>query len=228
MSPSKLSIIIPVYNEERNLKKIVEKVSAIDINKEIIIVDDGSKDATAAILRELRDSIPFVLISFAQNEGKGAAIAEALPHVTGDIVVIQDADLEYDPADLPGLMACFSDPRVDVVYGSRILGKTQRGRLDYYLGGMFLCRLCNLLFSARLTDMTTCYKMLRVELMKSLALKSRGFEFCAELTARILKKRIPIVERPIHYLPRSRAEGKKLLVRDGFRLFWVLLRERFF
>lgn len=226
--PPKLSIIVPVYNEGTTLKIILVKLSKLPVNKEIIIVDDGSTDSSKTILAELSGTIGFKLITMPKNLGKGSAIREALPSVTGNIVVIQDADLEYDPDDLMALLTCFDAPQTQVVYGSRILGQTQRGRFDYYLGGLFLCRVTNLIYGSRLTDMTTCYKMMRREVLQKLDLKCRGFEFCAEVTAKLLKQNCTIHEIPIHYTPRTRREGKKLSVRDGFRLFWTLIRERFF
>lgn len=226
--PNKLSIIVPVYNEKATLKILLEKLADLPINKEIIVVDDGSTDGSTQLLSALLSSIKFKLVCLPGNCGKGHAIQKAQPLVTGNIVVIQDADLEYDPDDLVFMLNHFTDPQIQSLYGSRILGKTRRGRLDYYLGGLFLCRVTNFLYGSRLTDMTTCYKMLRLEVLQKLDLKCRGFEFCAEVTAKLLKQNCAIHEVPIHYTPRTRHEGKKLSVWDGPRLFWILIRERFF
>jgi len=224
----KLSIIIPVFNEVNNIEEIVKRVKSTDFNKEIIIVDDGSTDGSRDKLDALRSrNADLTIIFHDQNQGKGGAIHTALRYVTGDLVLIQDADLEYDPSEYGPLLAPFQEPTVRVVYGSRNLRKNPRVSFAFYWGGVFLSVAANILYGARLTDITTGYKVFRTELLREIELRGKGFEFCAEVTGKILRRRIPILEIPISYLPRSWAEGKKINSMDGLIALWYLTKIRF-
>ncbi len=243
----KLSVIIPVYNESRTVRALLERVAASPVEKEIIVVDDGSTDGTKEILRGLfPNGTPGVTLLFQEaNQGKGAAVRAGLKQVQGDLVLIQDADLEYDPQNYPELIKPFSDPGVQVVYGSRFLHtnmlqflwewfplgerarRSEKRYLTTYLGIRVLNFLSFALYGLRTTDEATCYKVLRTPLMKSLDLETDGFEFCSEVTAKIGRRRLGVTEVPITYHPRTFQEGKKLKIgRDGFGALWTLLKYR--
>jgi len=214
----KLSVLIPVYNEAASVVQAIERVKAVPVDKEIIVVDDGSTDRTGEVLR----TIPgVVVISHPVNQGKGAAIRTALAHATGDIAVIQDADLEYDPNDYPALIAPFADPTVDAVYGSRFRGHGTF-LLSSRLANRFLTFLTNLLFGGRITDMETGYKLLRRSLFQRLALRAQRFEVEPEITAKLLRSRARIVEVPITY--RGRRAGKKIGPKDGLWACYYLFK----
>ncbi len=221
----KLSIIMPVYNEVATIAEIIKRVMAVDLNKELIIVDDGSVDGTREILRNFS---PVAKIIFHDgNRGKGAAIRTGLERATGDIVLIQDADLEYDPNDYHALVQPIVDGKTPVVYGSRILRRENpRSNVKFYIAGRFLSLVTNLLYGIHITDEPTCYKVFRRDLLKSLDLQCEGFEFCPEVTAKIAARRILIHEVPIRYMPRSVAEGKKINWKDGLQALWTLLKYR--
>lgn len=229
---SKLSIIIPVYNEKNTIAKILAKIDALDLGetqKEVIIVDDFSTDGTRDILKGLGDK--FRVICHEKNKGKGFAIRSGLVFVTGDLVVFQDADLEYDPNDLKLLLEKIKSPGVSAVYGSRRLhgnyfNERHSGHI-FALGGIFLTWLTNLLFKTGITDEPTCYKMFRADLLKNLNLQCQRFEFCPEVTAKIAKKGIKIHEVPINYYPRHKNEGKKINWKDGLEAIWTLFKNRF-
>lgn len=214
----KLSIIIPVFNESRTIVEIIKRVvlaSTRDYEKEIIVVDDGSNDGTEKILEDLKKKFNFVLLRHPRNFGKGTGIKTALQKVSGEVVIIQDADLEYDPNDYQNLLKVF-ERGFPVVYGSRNLKKkTKRGYFLYFLGGKLLAAFCNLLFGSNLTDINTGYKLFRADLIKKIHLESSGFEFCEEVTAKILKSGYSIKEIPIHYYPRKFSQGKKINFWDG-------------
>lgn len=226
----KLSIIIPVFNEEKTIKEILKRVNEAAIGnwqKEIIIVNDGSKDKTDQIINNLKSQISFIYLKHPTNQGKGAAIKTALNYVSGDYVLIQDADLEYDPKDYSKLLA-MAEKGYEVVYGSRNLDKnTKRGYFFYFLGGKLITTFCNFLFGAHLTDINTGYKMFKSEIIKNLNLESNGFEFCEEVTAKILKKGGMIKEVPINYYPRTFQEGKKIKFKDGLIALITLLKYKF-
>jgi len=227
----KLSVIIPVFNEKATIEEIIKKVKKVPVEKEIIVVDDGSTDGTSNILKKVADekkiNNEIKIILKEKNEGKGVAIREGLKYVNGDIVVIQDADLEYDPSDWIKMLKVMDEKKADVVYGSRVLGRGKKSSLAFYLGGRILSIITNFLYRAEITDEPTCYKMFRTEIIKNLSLKCKGFEFCPEVTAKIRKKGIKIYEVPIRYNPRSIKEGKKIRWKDGIIAIWTLIKYRF-
>ena len=232
MTLRRLTILMPVFNEVRTIREILEQVDAADasgLEKDLIIVDDGSTDGTRERLQQLAGlKTPFRVLLHAQNMGKGAALRTALTYATGDIILIQDADLEYDPGEYPELLAPILQGRADVVYGSRIRGgKPVRDfSLVYLWGNKFVTFVANLLYGAALTDMETCYKVFRADVIKNIQIRANRFEFEPEITAKVLKRRHKIVELPISYYGRDRAEGKKLSWRDGIGALWTLLKYR--
>jgi len=223
----KLSIIIPCYNESETIEKLLDKISKVqlgEITKEIIIVDDGSDNKTKEILRNL--STRYRVITLPKNMGKGYAIKQGLKSATGDIILIQDADLEYDPQDYAELINPIIYSGYQVVYGSRFLSRKNK-RSKYYLGVKCLTFLTNILFNSHITDEATCYKVFNADLLKNIPLKCKKFEFCPEITAKILKKKIKIKEVPINYYPRTVGQGKKIKVKDGIMAGWILIKYRF-
>ncbi len=226
-----LSILIPVYNEEKSIKKLIDLVKKADIGnvkKEIIVVDDGSSDSTFKVLKGVKG---IKLVGHKKNSGKGAAIRTAIKHATGDIIIIQDADLEYDPNDYKKLIKPIIDGKAKVVYGSRRLKKENKKHsgFSFYLGGTGLTLITNILYpSAHITDEPTCYKVFKADILKNMKLRCKRFEFCPEVTAKVVKKRIKIYEVPISYYPRSAKEGKKIKWQDGVEAVLTLLRYRFF
>ena len=232
MTLRRLTILMPAFNEVRTIREILEQVDAADaagLEKDLIIVDDGSTDGTRERLQQLDGlKTPFRVLLHAQNMGKGAALRTALTYATGDIILIQDADLEYDPSEYPELLAPILTGRADVVYGSRIRGgKPVRDfSLIYLWGNKFVTFVANLLYGGALTDMETCYKVFRADVIKNIQIRANRFEFEPEITAKILKRGHKIVELPISYYGRDRAEGKKLSWRDGIGALWTLLKYR--
>jgi glycosyltransferase involved in cell wall biosynthesis len=225
---SKLTIIIPVYNEKTTVEEILRRVQAAPtpgFDKEIIVVDDGSSDGSGELLERLSREQGFRLLRHPRNRGKGAAVKTALAQASGDLVLIQDADLEYDPADYVRLLAV-SGPDAPVVYGSRYLGRFGGASTLYGLGGRLLTRFMNLLFGTSLTDINTCYKLFRTDVIKGLDLQADGFEFCEEATAKALRAGYAIKEAPISYNPRKKSEGKKIRLRHGLRSFWTIVKYR--
>lgn len=225
----KLSVIIPVYNEAATLAEIVNRVRATGLASEIVVVDDGSSDQSPLILEKLRNgSLPTLQIfRHERNRGKGAAIRTGLERVTGDLVLVQDADLEYDPADYPALLAPFADPQVEVVYGSRNLRRNPRSSWSFYWGGRLLSWITNWLYGSRITDEATGYKIIKTDLLRAMNLETDGFEFCPEVTGKLLQQGIPIHEVPISYHPRTWNEGKKIQWYDGLTAIWTLVKYRF-
>jgi dolichol-phosphate mannosyltransferase len=224
-----LSIVIPACNEASTLAEIIARVRRTALAGEIIVVDDGSTDATPELLRELEHSGVPALRSFrhVHRRGKGAAIRTALAAVSGDLVLVQDADLEYSPEDYPALLAPFADPAVQAVYGSRNLrADNGRSNFAFYWGGRFLSVFANALFGGQLTDEATGYKVVRTSLLRTLDLRADGFEFCAELTGKLLGRGVRIVEVPISYRPRSRRDGKKIRWSDGLVAIWTMVKLR--
>ena len=228
MDKIKLSIIIPVYNEKKTIRVLIEKISLIDIPKEIIIVDDYSSDGTREILAEI-ESDEVKVFYHERNMGKGAAVRTAVKHVTGDIVIIQDADLEYDPRDYPALIRPIVEDRADVVYGSRFLGGPHRVLFFWhYVGNRIITTFSNMLSNLNLTDMETGYKAFRSEVIQSLNLKSNRFGFEPEVTMKLAKAKYRIYEVPISYWGRDYSEGKKITWKDGIAALFHIIRFRFF
>ncbi|MDD5556404.1 MAG: glycosyltransferase [bacterium] len=220
----KISVVIPVYNEVNTIAEIVRRVEAVPLDKEIIIVDDGSIDGTAEELRRLAAAGPSLRVIFKpRNEGKGAALREGFRHVTGDVVIIQDADLEYDPEDYPRLIDPIARGKADVVYGSRFLGSHRVFLFSHYLGNKILNLITNILYNCIFTDMETCYKAFRADVVRTFNLRSKSFGFEPEFTANVMRRGYRVYEVPISYDGRSYTEGKKITWRDGFvALYWLL------
>lgn len=229
----KLSILIPVYNEEKTIIPVLEAVSQADsagLEKELIIVDDGSTDGTRDILASIDPSKYSALIYYHEkNQGKGAALRTAQGHASGDIIMIQDADLEYSPTEYPELLKPILEGRADVVYGSRLSGgKVARAfKFSHYMGNKFLSLLTNILYDCTLTDMETCYKVFKAEVFKKVKIKSNRFDFEPEITAKVLKQGVRIYELPISYYGRDYSEGKKITWMDGFAAIAALVKFRF-
>lgn len=225
-----LSVIIPVFNEEKTLEEIIRKVNSTNLVREIVVVDDGSEDNSTKILEILKQDncLPLKVLYHDKNKGKGTAIRTGLSVVSSDIVLIQDADLEYDPEEnYVKILEPFHKPETQVVYGSRNLQLNPKSSMRFYWGGVLLSWISNLLYGSSITDESTCYKIFRTKLLKELNLKCNRFEFCPEVTAKVLRRRIKIHEVPITYIPRSRKEGKKIRWYDGVIAIWTLLKYRF-
>jgi glycosyltransferase involved in cell wall biosynthesis len=224
----KISILIPVYNEELYVEEVLKSLRALrlpsDLKKEIIIVDDGSTDRTLAILDQQLPDAELKICYLKYNFGKGAAIQEGLKHVTGDVVVIQDADLEYSISDYPSLLEPFLSGQAQAVYGSRFLGNIQGMKWIYRLFNFLMRSLVNSLFGSHITDEATAYKLIRTDLLRSLDLKAERFEICPEITAKLLKRKIPIFEVPITYKARNRRQGKKINWKDAPMAMYTLLK----
>jgi glycosyltransferase involved in cell wall biosynthesis len=226
-SPLKVSVVIPVYNEERTIREIIAQVQAVPIEKEIIVVDDRSTDGTMAALKEMARNGDIRLFRHKVNKGKGAACRSGIKQITGDVVIIQDADLEYDPADYPALLDPIVKGRSKVVYGSRFLGPHKAMYFWHTVGNKMLTLITNLLFDTTLTDMETCYKVFTADIAHGLKLKSNRWGFDPEITAKILKKGHRIYEVPISYTGREFWEGKKISWKDGFTIIKTLIKYRF-
>lgn len=219
-----VSFIVPAYNEARTIGEVLERIDRLELDKQVIVVDDGSSDGTG----DIAEGRARVLVLRQPNRGKGAAIRAAIPYIDGEIVVIQDADMEYDPAEVPMLIEPIERGVADVVYGSRLAGgRPQRAYLFWHLAGnRFLSLVTGLLFNTTLSDMETGYKAFRTEVLRSLDLKENGFGIEPEITGTICKRHLRIYELPISYYGRSYEEGKKITWRDGFKALWVLVRVR--
>ena len=225
-----LSVAIPAYNERATLRELLARVRAVDIPKEIVIVDDGSTDGTREILRdEIEGAYPDVRVYYhAKNQGKGAAIRTAIEHARGDFLIVQDADLEYDPNEYLSLLPPLENGAADVVYGSRFRGSVRNMRLPNLIANKLLTWGTNILYpGAGVTDEATCYKVFRLSVLKSLPLKAQRFDFCPEVTAKVLKRGYKIHEVPIHYIARTELQGKKIRWTDGFDALWTLVKYRF-
>jgi glycosyltransferase involved in cell wall biosynthesis len=224
----KLSIIIPVYNERNTVVEAIRRSRTVEIplEREIIVVDDGSDDGTAQILTQLQDSTVRV-VQHPVNRGKGAAIRTGLTYVTGDLVLVQDADLEYDPEDWPKLLAPVLRGKARVVYGSRFTGERRNMMFWHWVGNRFLSMVTNVLYNTTISDMETCYKLFDRKLLDSITLRSEGFGIEPEVTAKILRTGERIYEVPISYAGREAHEGKKITWKDGFNALSVLVRCRF-
>ncbi len=229
----RLSILIPAYQEEQSIGEVLRRVRSVDTeslgwDKEIIVCDDGSDDGTAAeVEKACAEDDRVILVRHDENRGKGAAIRTALESATGDYTLIQDADLEYEVTDYPPMLEAVN-AGAEVVYGSRFLDKARPDgmRLANFVANRILTTTANALFGVNITDEATCFKIFRTELLRSLELECEGFEFCPEVTAKVGKAGVPIVEVPIAYTARDHAEGKKVRWTDGFEAMWVLVKYR--
>jgi glycosyltransferase involved in cell wall biosynthesis len=224
----RVSFIVPAYNEADTIAEVLARIEMLDLDSQVVVVDDGSTDETAEIVERWTKEHPRTVLVRQRNQGKGAAIRAAIPHVDRDIVVIQDADMEYDPAEVPTLIEPIARGAADVVFGSRLRGgKPQRAYMFWHLvGNKFLSLLTNVLFNTTLSDMETGYKAFRVEVLRSLELRQNDFAIEPEITAKVCKLRLRIYELPISYYGRTYDEGKKITWRDGFHAVQVLVAER--
>ena len=224
----KLSVIIPVYNEVENIEEILKRVKATKRAAEIIVVDDGSQDGTRDLLKKLDGKGRVRVILREKNQGKGAAIRTGLDAATGDILLIQDADLEYDPRDYPALLQPLEEGLADVVYGSRFLGGPRRATMFWHMiANKMLTFMTNILYDTILSDMETGYKVFRREVVDGMKLRSKRFDFEPEFTAKALKRKYHIYEVPISFNPRDYSQGKKIGLKDAFEAVWTLLKYRF-
>lgn len=223
----KLSIVMPVYNEAQTILEILKRVKATGVADEIVVVDDGSQDGTADALADLND--PQVrLIIHERNQGKGAAVRTGIQAAQGELILIQDADLEYDPRDIPALLKPMEEGIADVVYGSRFMGGPRRPTMFWHMvANKLLTLITNILYNNILTDMETGYKLFRREALAGITIRSNSFNFEPEITAKLLKRRARIYEVPISFNPRDYSEGKKIKLKDAFEALWALLKYRF-
>jgi glycosyltransferase involved in cell wall biosynthesis len=224
----RISFLIPAYDEHATILEVLDRIEELGLDRQLIVVDDGSTDGTADLVEEWADGKDGVLVLRKPNGGKGSALRAAIPHVDGDVAVIQDADMEYDPADVPALIEPIERGVADVVFGSRLSGgRPQRAYLFWHLvGNRFLSLLTGALYNTTLSDMETGYKAFRAGILPSLDLRENGFGIEPEITAKICKRKLRIYQLPISYYGRTYEEGKKITWRDGFRAVWVLLRTR--
>ena len=227
----KLSVLVPVYNEAETIAEILRRVRAVDtgLEREIVVVDDGSTDGTREILQQQASAVDTIVIYHEANQGKGAAVRTALQHATGDILLVQDADLEYDPREYSDLLKPILEDRSQVVYGSRFRGGPHKAMFFWHMvGNKFLTLVTNVLYNTILSDMETCYKVFTREVADKLRLRSPRWGFDPEITTQILKMGYRIYEVPISYTGREFYEGKKISWRDGLVVLWTLLKYRFF
>ena len=226
----RVSFLVPAYNEAATIEALLDAVWALDLDKQVVVVDDGSTDGTGELVERWREGRDGVVLVRQKNRGKGSAVRAAIPHADGDIAVIQDADLEYDPTDVPALIEPIQRGVADVVYGSRLSGgRPQRAYLFWHLvGNRFLSLLTNLLFNTTLSDMETGYKAFRTEVLRTLDLRQDDFGIEPEITAKVCRRKLRVYELPIAYYGRTYAEGKKITWRDGFKAIRVLLGVRLF
>lgn len=223
----KLSVIIPIYNEVNNIRKTLKRVQATKLAKEIVIVDDASTDGTRELLNKLDGKEKVRVIFHEKNQGKGAGVVTGMTAAKGDVILIQDADLEYDPRDYPALLLPIQEGRADVVYGSRFLGAPRRVAMFWHqVANQLLTLMTNILYDSILTDMETGYKVFRREVVENMKIRSKRFNFEPEFTAKILKRKFRIYEVPISFNPRDYDEGKKIGLKDAFEAVWALIRYR--
>jgi len=224
----KVSVIIPVFNERSTIEAILQRVKAQDIVTEILVIDDGSTDGTREILASMDESEQLRVILHDSNQGKGAAVRTGFQNAKGDVFLIQDADLEYDPRDYPKLIQPIQEGIADVVYGSRFLGGPRRSVMFWHMvANRMLTFMTNLLYNTILSDMETGYKLFRREIVEGMKIHANSFDFEPEFTAKILKKKVRVYEIPISFNPRDYEEGKKIGLRDAFQAVWTLIKYRF-
>ncbi|MCG2689489.1 glycosyltransferase family 2 protein [Candidatus Parcubacteria bacterium] len=224
----KLSIVVPVYNEEKTLKRLISKIQAVNfVDKEVILINDCSKDKSADILKQYASKKGFIVLSHGKNKGKGGALKTGFEHASGDYVIVQDADLEYNPQDYKILLNELKNGKFKVVYGSRFMGQYKDMSNLHYIGNKVLTLVTNILYGQSLTDMETCYKLIPIEVIKEVDIKSKRFNFEPEITAKILKMGYKIKEVPISYFGRTHSEGKHITWQDGFSALWTLIKFRF-
>ncbi len=224
----KITVLMPVYNEIHTIEEILRRVQATGLASEILIVDDGSIDGTRDLLQKIETQNSIRVVYHEQNQGKGAAVRTGIQAVSGDIILIQDADLEYDPRDYPELLRPLEEGLADVVYGSRFLGGPRRPTMFWHMvANKSLTLMTNILYDTILTDMETGYKVFRREVVEDMPLHARRFEFEPEFTAKILKRKVRIFEVPITFNPRDYSEGKKIGIKDAFEAVWALIKYRF-
>jgi glycosyltransferase involved in cell wall biosynthesis len=221
-----LSVVMAVYNERETVEEIIRRVLAVRLRIQLVVVDDGSTDGTRDLLQGLRQELGFELILQDRNQGKGAALRRGFQEIRGDLVVIQDADLEYSPEEYPDLIDLICQGRADVVYGSRFIGRHRVFLFSHYLGNRVVTLMTNILYNTMLTDMETCFKAMRADIVRGMTLRSNGFGIEPELTAKIFKGGHRVYEIPITYDGRGYDEGKKITWRDGLVALWVLLKYR--
>jgi len=226
----RVSFLVPAYNEASTIREVLERVWALELEKQIVVVDDGSIDGTGDLAEEWAAGRDDVIVLRQPNRGKGAAVRAAIPHARGEITVIQDADLEYDPTDVPALIEPIERGAADVVFGSRLSGgRPQRAYLFWHLvGNRFLSLLTNVLFNTTITDMETGYKAFRTEVLRALDLRQDDFAIEPEITGKVCKRKLRVYQLPIAYYGRTYAEGKKITWRDGFKAIRVLVGVRLF
>ncbi len=224
----RISFLIPALDERKTILEVLERIEALGLDRQLIVVDDGSTDGTSELLEEWGRGRDGIVLLRQENAGKGAAIRAAIPHIDGEIAVIQDADLEYDPADVPALVAPIERGVADVVFGSRLSGgKPQRAYLFWHLvGNRFLSLLTGVLYNTTVSDMETGYKAFRSDVLRSLDLRQSDFSIEPEITAKVCKRKLRVYQLPISYYGRTYEEGKKITWRDGFKAIWVLFRVR--
>jgi len=223
-----ISVLIPAFNEIQTIEEIIKRVQRTGVASEILIVDDGSTDGTRDFLKNLNGQNQIKVVFHEKNQGKGAAVRTGIENAAGDVILIQDADLEYDPRDYPALLQPLEEGLADVVYGSRFLGAPRRATMFWHMvANKMLTFMTNILYNNILTDMETGYKVFRREVVENMPLHAKRFEFEPEFTAKILKRKVRIFEVPISFNPRDYSEGKKIGIKDAFEAVWALLKYRF-
>ena len=222
-----LSVVMPVYNERATLEEIVGRVLAVPVRSELIAVDDGSTDGSREILERLAKQRGFRVVFQERNQGKGAAVRRGIAEAKGDVIVVQDADLEYSPEEYPELLDLIVKGKADAVFGSRFIGRHRCFLFTHYLANKFLNLVTNVLYNTTMTDMETCFKAVRADVLKAIPLKSNRFGIEPEITAKLFKRGARVYEVPITYEGRDYSEGKKITWRDGFPALWTLIKYRF-